>query len=197
MTDHRIMPFLFEGEGLVRIVDQEGQPWFVALDICRSIGIRDVSDAVEKLDEDEKGRALIPTLGGEQEALVISEGGLYTLILRSRDATKQGTVAHRFRKWITGEVLPTIRQTGRYEHRSYHPDLPEAEAQTPDTLKLSKVRLVLAIYGERAAAQLYQKLGLEMVPAMAGVFAQADMFGDDVPGTGPGKITPSPQGPPH
>ena len=114
MVETTITPFIFEGEHLIRVTEASGAPWFAAIDVCRAIGIRDVSDAVEKLDADEKGRASIPTPGGAQDILIISEGGLYSVVLRSRQAMTPGTVQHRFRKWVTGEVLPSIRKTGGY-----------------------------------------------------------------------------------
>jgi len=73
------------------------------------LNIADVSDAVERLDDDEKGRGKIPTPGGDQEMLTINESGLYTLILRSNKPE-----AKSFRKWVTSEVLPSIRKTGAY-----------------------------------------------------------------------------------
>ncbi len=91
-----------------------GEPWFVAADVCEAIELRDVSDAVAKLDEDEKGRASIPTPGGHQSLLVVSEGGMMTMILRCRGATTPGTLPHRFRRWVTGDVLLSIRRTGSY-----------------------------------------------------------------------------------
>ncbi|EPY00980.1 Bro-N domain-containing protein, partial [Magnetospirillum fulvum] len=93
---------------------QDGQPWFVAADICRCIGISNSRDATAALDDDEKGVALTDTLGGPQEVSIVSESGLYALILRSRKAVTPGTVQHRFRKWITSEVIPAIRKTGGY-----------------------------------------------------------------------------------
>ena len=70
------------------------------------------------LDEDEKGVSLIYTPSGQQEMNIISESGMYTLILRCRDAVKKGSVPHRFRKWVTAEVLPAIRKTGKYEAKT-------------------------------------------------------------------------------
>ena len=129
-----LVPFLFEGEALVRVVTIEDVPWFVAADVCRALGIKNTAQAVECLDDDEKGLCSTYTPGGSQELLIISEGGLYTLVLRSRDATKSGTVPHRFRKWVTGEVLPAIRKTGRYDTRgtaNAHQDAPPSLANTP------------------------------------------------------------------
>lgn len=106
--------FNFESDCQVRAIIIDGAPWFVAMDVCRAIGIANHRDAVRKLDSDEKGVGSTDTLGGEQEATIISESGLYTLILRCRDAVTPGTIPYRFRKWVTGEVLPQIRKTGRY-----------------------------------------------------------------------------------
>ncbi|WP_227539083.1 BRO-N domain-containing protein, partial [Klebsiella pneumoniae] len=100
----------------MRVVLVNGEPWFYASDICRAIDIANHRDAVRKLDEDEKGVGSTDTPGGEQESVIISESGLYTLILRCRDAVKQGTTAWRFRKWVTNEVLPAIRKSGEYNY---------------------------------------------------------------------------------
>ncbi|ENF2674097.1 Bro-N domain-containing protein [Escherichia coli] len=106
--------FSFQEEHQVRVVMIDSDPWFVAADVCNAIGIINHRDAVGKLDEDEKGVGLTDTLGGKQGVTIINESGLYTLILRCRDAVKQGTTAWRFRKWVTNEVLPSIRKNGEY-----------------------------------------------------------------------------------
>lgn len=113
--------FNFESDCQVRAIIIDGAPWFVAMDVCRAIGIANHRDAVRKLDSDEKGVGSTDTLGGEQEATIISESGLYTLILRCRDAVTPGTIPYRFRKWVTGEVLPQIRRTGRYVREELSP----------------------------------------------------------------------------
>lgn len=104
--------FSFQENHPVRVVLVEGEPWFVAADICSAAGID--TTGIRKLDEDEKGLHLMQTPGGYQQVSIISESGLYTLILRCRDAVKQGTTAWRFRKWVTNEVLPAIRKNGGY-----------------------------------------------------------------------------------
>lgn len=113
--------FNFESDCQVRAIIIDGAPWFVAMDVCRAIGIANHRDAVRKLDSDEKGVGSTYTLGGEQETTIISESGLYTLILRCRDAVTPGTIPYRFRKWVTGEVLPQIRRTGRYVREELSP----------------------------------------------------------------------------
>jgi prophage antirepressor-like protein len=105
--------FAFEGAP-IRVIDQGGVPWFVAADVARALGIANSRDALAGLDLDEKGVALTDTPGGQQYAQVVSESGLFALILRSRRATTPGSVPHRFRRWVTAEVLPAIRRDGGY-----------------------------------------------------------------------------------
>lgn len=95
--------------GAVRAVTLEGEPWFVAADVCRALGLGNSSMAVSKLDEDEKGISLIDTLGGEQKLGIVNESGLYALVLSSRKPE-----AKAFKRWITHEVIPSIRKTGGY-----------------------------------------------------------------------------------
>lgn len=94
--------------GEVRAVAREGQPWFVAKDVCDNLGL-DTSNLSKMLDEDEKGTYSIRTPGGPQEMSIISEPGLYSLVLRSRKPE-----AKRFKRWIVHEVIPSIRKTGGY-----------------------------------------------------------------------------------
>lgn len=96
----------------VRTVQQNGEPWFVLKDVCQVLDLGSPHKVAERLDEDEKGRNQIPTPGGVQEMTIINESGLYAVILRSDKPE-----AKPFRKWITAEVLPSIRKTGRYEAR--------------------------------------------------------------------------------
>lgn len=105
--------FSFDQSFDVRVIMIDDEPWFVASDVCDALGIDPT--AIRKLDDDEKGLHSMQTPGGMQEVSVINESGLYTLILRCRDATKAGTLPHKFRKWVTAEVLPSIRKTGRFQ----------------------------------------------------------------------------------
>ena len=95
--------------GRVCVVECEGEPWFVVKDVCECLELTDVSKTISLLDDDEKGTNSIRTPGGEQQMLVISEPGLYSLILRSRKPE-----AKAFKRWIIHEVVPSIRKRGLY-----------------------------------------------------------------------------------
>ena len=99
----------------------DGNPWFAASDVCKALGLTNSRMSLKALDADEKGVSSTYTPGGRQAVNVISESGLYTLILRCRDAVTPGTIPYRFRKWVTGEVLPQIRKTGRYVREELSP----------------------------------------------------------------------------
>jgi prophage antirepressor-like protein len=104
-----IIPFQYEAREVRVVQDQDGTPWWVVKDICDVLEHSDPSMAVRGLDEDEKGTRKVCTPGGDTSVLVISESGLYTLIIRSNKPQ-----AKPFRKWVTAEVLPAIRKTGCY-----------------------------------------------------------------------------------
>ena len=93
----------------VRTVQRDGEPWFVLKDVCAVLGISKYRDTADRLDEDERGSARVDTLGGAQDMTIINESGLYNVILRSDKPE-----ARPFRKWVTSEVLPSIRKTGGY-----------------------------------------------------------------------------------
>ena len=95
--------------GEIRTTIQNGEPWFVAADVCKALDITQNRNAVARLDDDEKGVRLTDTLGGKQKLTVVNEAGLYSLVLGSRKPE-----AKAFKRWITHEVLPTIRRTGGY-----------------------------------------------------------------------------------
>ena len=93
--------------GAVRTATINGEPWFVANDVCAILEIDRTQ--TRRLDDDEKGVCLIHTLGGDQKMSIVNEFGLYSLILRSRKPE-----AKAFRRWITHEVIPAIRKYGMY-----------------------------------------------------------------------------------
>ncbi len=109
MTQYVLKIFEDENHSKFRVMDINGEPWFVLSEVCRELGISNTSDTASKLDDDEKGVAEIDTLGGKQKLRIINESGLYSIILRSNKPD-----AKKFKKWITSAVLPAIRKTGGY-----------------------------------------------------------------------------------
>ena len=94
----------------IRVQMKDGEPWFVAKDVCDALTLENSRKATASLDDDEKGVSPIVTPSGTQQMTIVSESGLYNLIFQSRKAE-----AKAFRKWVTSEVLPSLRKTGRYE----------------------------------------------------------------------------------
>ncbi|AOK04286.1 hypothetical protein WK25_07295 [Burkholderia latens] len=93
----------------LRVVEIDGELWFPAKGVCIAVGIAHLGSAVRTLDSDEKGARLLHTLGGPQNTTVISESGLYALVMRSNKP-----IAREFRKWVRSKVLPSIRKHGLY-----------------------------------------------------------------------------------
>lgn len=113
--------FSFESTINIRMVMIDQRPYFVAQDVCSALEIQSVDVALRKVDSDEKGTYSVRTRGGFQSLSVVNESGLYWLMLRCRKAGVEGTAAYRFRKWVTSEVLPQIRRTGRYVREELSP----------------------------------------------------------------------------
>jgi len=109
MNKNEIQVFANKEFGEIRTVKIDGQTWLVLKDVCNALGIKKHRDTASRLDEDERGSVRVDTLGGRQTVTVISESGLYAVILRSDKPN-----ARAFRKWVTSEVLPTIRKHGGY-----------------------------------------------------------------------------------
>ncbi|MEE8725003.1 MAG: phage antirepressor [Bifidobacterium crudilactis] len=116
-----VQPFDFEGTSVRTITYETGVTWWVLKDVCDALGLSNSRVVSQRLDDDQKGVSQIDTLGGAQETTIINESGLYDVILRSDKPE-----ARRFRKWVTGEVLPRIRRTGGY--------IPVAEADDEKTI---------------------------------------------------------------
>jgi anti-repressor protein len=142
MNGTSIQQFQHEQFGTIRTTTIDGEPWFVAKDVCDALEIGNPSKALMALDEDEKGVTTSNTLGGDQQMLTISEAGLYSLVLRSRKPE-----AKAFKRWVTHEVLPSIRKHGMYAT----PTTIEKMLADPDTM----IQTLTALKAERArAAQL-------------------------------------------
>lgn len=108
--ENKITVFENEEFGAVRTVSIDGEPWFVANDVLRVLEVKNTKDALHTLDDDEKsGVDIIDPHGRIQRTNCISESGLYSIVLRSRKPE-----ARAFRRWITHEVIPTIRRHGMY-----------------------------------------------------------------------------------
>ncbi|WP_368921752.1 BRO family protein, partial [Corynebacterium striatum] len=131
-----IQPFDFQGHE-VRVLVDDGEPRWVASDVAKVLGYAAAKDMTRMLDADEKGRQIVPTLGGEQEMTVITEAGLYACILKSRVPA-----AREFKRWVTHEVLPSIRKRGGY----LTPEAAEQALTDPDFI----IRLATDLKAERA-----------------------------------------------
>ena len=109
---NELQVFKNEEFGEIRTVEQGGDTWFIANDVCRALELDNSRQALSRLDEDEKDVTLNDTLGGMQTMAIINESGLYSLVLSSRKPE-----AKAFKRWITHEVLPAIRRTGSYSNQ--------------------------------------------------------------------------------
>lgn len=118
-----LIPFDYSGRQ-VRTVQVDGEPWFVAADVCAVLELNNVTMAVASLDEDEKGFSTVDTPGGEQRVVIVNEPGLYSLILRSRKPE-----AKAFKRWLIHEVIPSLRKTGSFGVMPALPDMSTPEGQ--------------------------------------------------------------------
>ncbi|HDR1169740.1 TPA: Bro-N domain-containing protein [Pasteurella multocida] len=140
----QLSTFLFETH-IIRTLSINNEPWFIVADLCKALELSSPTKAILNLDEDEVALNSIQGISkGNDKVNLVSESGMYTLILRCRDAVKKGSVPHRFRKWVTAEVLPQIRKTGKYEVQPQQLALPEP-ARYVDNLAQSEEALALFI----------------------------------------------------
>ena len=136
--------------GSVRaFADENGEPWFVAVDVARVLDIQNTTDAIKCLDDDERARYNLgrSANGGGGETNIINESGLYNLIFRSRKPE-----AKKFRKWVTEEVLPSIRKTGSYSITKTNMDI---AIYSDDPLERGKA-IVAMLEEERAKQALIE-----------------------------------------
>lgn len=135
--NNEIRKFDFRGASLRTLTDEAGEPWFVAKDVCDILEISNPSDALKRLDDDERSRF---NLGRQGETNIVNEAGLYVLVLGSRKPE-----AHEFKRWVTHEVLPQIRKTGGY--------IPATDADDDMTI-LAKAVMI----GQRTMEQQQRKI---------------------------------------
>lgn len=138
-------PFLFEGDTLIRVLHEDRCPWFVGEDACGALGIAKHRDAIARLDQGDTRPVEVDGSAGLRTVTAVSEGGLYTLVLRCRGAMTEGTVAYRFRRWITHEVLPSLRQTGTYSLPTDPEIQPPLRPKPFDEWTLEEIRTHLAV----------------------------------------------------
>ena len=164
-THDLVKTFQNERFGAVRVVECNGEPWFVASDVCRELSIINSRDAIARLDDDEKGVVSTDTPGGMQNMTVTNEPGLYTLVLGSRKPE-----AKAFKRWITHEVIPSIRKTGSYS-------APQAETAADVRAKAmllnAKSRMLAAaskaVSNFNLSPVALETLGITMIEEYAGV----------------------------
>lgn len=135
-----ITPFAYGDQQVRVIAGADGEPWFVAADIAKALGYSITPAMVRSLADDEKGMQIVHTPGGDQKAAIISEAGLYSAVLRSKAPGAQA-----FKRWVTHEVLPSIRKRGGY----LTPEAAEKALTDPDFI----IRLATSLKEERARRQ--------------------------------------------
>lgn len=146
----------------VRVIAIEGEPWFVLADLCRVLGLGTPARVRERLDEGVSQTHTLQTAGGPQQMTVVSEPGMYEVVIRS---DKPDAIA--FRRWITGRVLPAIRKTGSYSHH------PASGRQLPPKKELAQWVIEAEERAERAEAKV-----IELTPPASAWNELAESAGD-------------------
>ena len=149
--------------GQVRTVTKDGEPWFVAADVCRALGHSNVTVALDRLDDDEKAKFNLGLRGGDTGC--VNEPGLYSLVLGSRKPE-----AKNFKRWITHEVIPSIRKTGSYSIQE--PETP-AQLRAKAMMINAKTRLfnaaMKAVDRFQMSPVALEALGIPMIEEFTGV----------------------------
>lgn len=122
MENKQLQVFKNPEFGEIRVIEKDGEPWFVAVDVCDILGLSNPTIAVSRLDKDERAKF---NLGRQGDSTIVNEPGLYTLILGSRKPE-----AKAFKRWITHDIIPSIRKYGAY----MTPEKLEEAICNPDTI---------------------------------------------------------------
>lgn len=138
-----IQPFTYE-DHTVRVVTIDGEPWFVLADLCKVLDLAKPSRVAMRIADDMKGAHLMSTPGGDQEMTIVSEAGMYEVIIRSDKPE-----AAAFRRWVTSEVLPSIRKHGGYLTDQKIEDI----LDNPDTI----IQLATKLKSERSKRAALEK----------------------------------------
>ena len=145
---NEIQKFVNEQFGTIRTVNIDGEPWFVAKDVCDILGVQNVTQATQQLEDFERSMF---NIGRQGEANIINESGFYSLVLRSRKP-----IVKPFRIWVTSEVLPSIRKHGMYAT----PTTVEAMLNDPDTM----IQVLTELKAERKQRILLEQENASLLP---------------------------------
>lgn len=145
---NELQVFSYE-ETQVRTIHIDGEPWWVLADVCQVLDLGSPHKVADRLDDDEKGRTSIPTLGGIQQMTIVNEPGLYSVILRSDKPQ-----AKPFFRWITHEVVPSIRKTGAYGVPKTTFGLPAPRVATAKRILAQRNEILEEIIPDRPETQL-------------------------------------------
>jgi len=181
-----LIPFHFESS-LVRVVMIAGNPWWVAADVCKVLEIQNATDMLKRLDDDERQLVDFTTLDsnypatGNRMVNLINEYGLYSLVLGSRKSE-----AKPFKRWITHEVIPSIRKTGCYQSPSYA----HARALTVDEQAVNKLECTLKagellkaplhIVQQEAVKEVRKQTGVDYTPLLVHADAQQSIKSEEM-----------------
>ena len=197
-TKHTTLPVIvaatsdtstFHFDGMpVRVITRDGTSWFVTADLCAAVGTENPSAAMRPLDPSEKITVTLDagermTLssnkgqrGGARQMSAVSEGGMYTIILRARSATTPGSAAHRFRRFVTDEVLPAIRRTGAFATAPAPAPVPTLDLDDNATLRrllmgrIERVDALEALVDETSKALTVAEVKLVRVAPMVDAY---------------------------
>ena len=180
MTDNQIQVFENTEFGNIRTMEINGEPYFVGKDVAAALGYKETAKAIrEHIDDEDRGVSVLDTPGGKQKTVIINESGLYSLILSSK---LEG--AKRFKRWVTSEVLPSIRKTGKYSAGSTAEDykvrdlrIKEMNAQA--RLINAETRRLIILQKEKGLSQI--AVDALTVKAMESITGQN--LGDNLPKT--------------
>lgn len=162
MTDLQI--FNSPEFGAIRTIEKDGEPWFVGKDVAAALGYEKPTDAVRKhVDVEDRGISKMETPSGAQETTIINESGLYSLVLSSKLPT-----AKKFKRWVTSEVIPSIRKHGAY----MTPETLEAAILNPDTM----IKLCTALKDEQDKRKALEVANAELVVEKQIMQPKADYF---------------------